>query len=224
VQCVTAGVSIPVMFETYYVREAAHRVLAADPHCLEVGIGCARERNGDPKKIYVCICFIQVNEKPVHDGQEKAFRNLKSEARSTMDPELIRRLALWGREKASMSVVKAALRHDDGRVRGAGLDAWLLLDEEKARKEIAERFSEAARRHSEDQLGKAYAILAALGEVTYDRRIEIEALESAGRALQSALKQLEAVERLPEEERERARRELERRLKGIPLEEAAEED
>jgi len=217
VQFVSAGTSLAVVFETYYVREAAHRVLAADPNCVEVGVGCAREVDGDPRNVYYCICFVQANEKPVVDGQESAFARLKADARK-MDPEAIRRLGFWSRPKPSASVLKAALRHDDAAVRGAGLDAWLLLDEEQARKEIGEIAGRAEAEAGRGKFGEAYREYAALSEVTYDRTVAEAG--AAGKTAVDGLARaaLASIRAEPEDKRDARLREFRRAIRGMPLE------
>jgi len=212
-QYITAGTSLNLLFEKYYVREAAHRLMATDPNCIEVGIGCAREEKGDPNKVYLCICFVQVNEKPLYEKQERAFRQVRSDA-AGMDPDAIRRLGYWSRPKPSASIVRKALREDDAGVRGAGLDAWLLIDEEEARKAVAEMESEAAREMESGDAEDAWRIYRTFAHVAYDARIT-----RAGRAgMKSIADRLRAwIAQVPEEKRADAEADAARKFPGLEL-------
>ncbi len=171
VQQNVAGQSWPVLFETFWVREAAFLLLAADPNCVEIGIGVARETDGNPKNLYFCVCFVQVNDKPTHNAQETAFLALNANANATLAPVLLRRLGLWSRPSRSASTLAKAMRSHDARVRAATWDARMYLNEEKTRSKIAESLKAARRAARLKRYGNAYAKYLAISHTTADTRI-----------------------------------------------------
>lgn len=216
VQNVSQDYSLNHLFEKDYVREAAFRLLAADPHCLEIGVGCAREAKGDPKRVYYCICFVQVNVKPTYQAQEAAFRAVLKEAKAK-NPKAIRRMAMWSRGKPAASVLKSAMRSDDAAVRGAAIDAYLLLDEEDARRRVSEIVTSAETAARTGRHGDAYALYGTMAQVYYDARIWKPGRAGVKKAAQAARAEYDRIFTEPAEKQGALLRALKRRIKGMPI-------
>ncbi|MEE8104417.1 MAG: HEAT repeat domain-containing protein [Planctomycetota bacterium] len=124
------------MFEQYYVREPAFRLLLADPHLVEIAVG-ARRGGKDSKgrtKWYLAICFVQVNDKTIIKDLEETFHRL-TKAVENRDVSLIRQLGLWTRPQ-SRKLLKELSEDEDIEVSGAAIDALLCIDEEATRTKL----------------------------------------------------------------------------------------
>ncbi|MHC4940225.1 MAG: CAP domain-containing protein [Planctomycetota bacterium] len=208
--------SLNHLFVKDYEREAAFRLLAADPHCLEVGVGCAREQKGDPKRVYYCVCFVQVNVKGTHRAQEAAFRKVLKAAKGK-DAKAIRRMAMWSRPKPAASILKSALRDKDPAVRGAALDGYLLLDEEDGRKRIGEIEARAESAARAKRYGEAYADYASMAQVFYDARVWKPGRTGVKAVTDAANTEYKEILARPEAEQKDLLRAFKRRIKGMPL-------
>jgi hypothetical protein len=213
-----AGTSIEALFEQHFVREAAFRICAADPHCLEIGVGAARSP-GDPT-VYYCVCFVQVNEKPVIRGQDEAFDSLLRRARDR-DPNLLRALGRWGRPKA-MKLVEDALDDPRPDVSSAAFDALLLLDEEKARAEHLRRTSPRADALDAGRYADAAALLAPFRECLFDKALAGAHALAVEEAQAAARRELASIVDGPEAERAARVADLKRRVKGLGMDDQIE--
>jgi len=213
---VLRGVSLTALMERYYAREPGFRLLAADPHLVEVGIGCARPKSGNPHEVYYCICWVQVNNRDVKNWQDAAYRVLL-DAVPGGEPELLRRMAVWKRPKKSTKLLRAAIRSDTPARIGAGWDGFLLVDEDDARKQIDKAMKAARANLKRGKFGDAFLALGGLAAITYDRslaeqpgilRTEVElAAETA----------LEEIRTLPEEDQARKLADFRKRCHGMPI-------
>jgi hypothetical protein len=184
---VLAEDSLEFLFTTYFEREAAFRICAADPYCVEVAVGCARAPAPPPRKdalgnpwvmprsplVYYCVSFVQVNDKTIVRGLDDAYDDLVRAARDD-DPETIRALGVWGRE-ASLRPVVRALRDKRPEVVAAAFDALLLLDEDDARARLAKAAAARAALRKREKWDELLDDLAWAARVTYDERIAADA-------------------------------------------------
>jgi hypothetical protein len=225
-----AGDSLEELFERHFVREAAFRICAADPHCLEVGIGAARTPTGPgvPGKppppggavVYYCVCFVQVNEKPVIRGQDDAFDALLRRAKDR-DPNLLRALGRWGRPKAA-KLVDGALDDPRAEVSAAAFDALLLLDEERARAELARRTAPKGNAIGQGRYAEAAALFAPYRDCLLDRAVA-RAHDAAVREAQAAARaELASIVDGPASEREARVADLKRRAQGLGMDDQIE--
>ncbi len=225
-----AGTSLEELFERHFVREAAFRICAADPHCLEVGIGAARTPTGPavPGKappsggstVYYCVCFVQVNEKPVIRGQDDAFAALLRQAKDK-DPNLLRALGRWGRPKARKLVLDAL---DDPRpeVSAAAFDAFLLLDEEKARAELARRTAPKENALGQGRYAESAALFAPFRDCLVDRAVARAHEAAVLEAQAAARKELASIVDGPASERDERVADLKRRVQGLGMDDQIE--
>jgi hypothetical protein len=218
--------SIEDMFLRYFEREAAFRLCALDPYCLEVGVGAARPAAPTPKPgsrrtrqvnrtVYYCVCFVQVNDKTIIRAQDNAYATLLEKA-ATRAPQDLRRLGIWGRPKAR-ALVERALKDERPEVFAAAFDALLLLDERRARADLdrlAER-KEAALEHG--RYADAAKLFAPFAGVLYDGKVAGapgRVREAAEKAARTELQELTGLEEPPR----RARLEdLRRRVAGLAV-------
>ncbi|MEM8883954.1 MAG: hypothetical protein AAGD14_07800 [Planctomycetota bacterium] len=214
VQFVLAGEAQNVVFERYIAREAAFRLVATDPYCLEVGIGAARPEKG--RAIYYCICFVQVNVRATHEAQEAAYRTMLDEAKR-LDPKRLRRLALWSRTRGAESIFRSALRSKDVQVRAAGWDGLLLLDEVEARGRIEKEAAKAQRARDGKRWGTAYRLYAALAATAMDGRLATRCAKQRRAIEKAAEAELAAIDAAPAEKQASLRRDLRRRTAGMPI-------
>ncbi|MHC4670799.1 MAG: CAP domain-containing protein [Planctomycetota bacterium] len=232
---VVASDSLERMFEQYFVREAAFRLCALDPYCVEVAVGAARTPPRPPARpkprkapfartttrrppglVYYCICFVQVNDKTILADQDRAYAALRKRA-ATRDPSALRHLGLWGRGGKALPLLERA--RGDGRpeVAAAALDGLLLLDEARARAELDRRAQ-----HKEDLLarkryGEAAALYAPLRHVRYDGMIQRAAARVATDADRAARNELRGIRQLEEPQRSQRLRALAPRVEGLPV-------
>ena len=213
---VLRSVSLTSLMERYYAREPGFRLLAADPHLVEVAIGCARPRSGNPHEIYYCICWVQVNNKAVKERQDDAYRDLLK-AVPDGKPELLRRMAMWQRPRKAEKLLLAAIKSDEPERLGAAWDGLLLLDQKDARRRIAKALKKAKADLKRERFGDAYLALSGLMAITYDRSL----IEQPGYLRKevelSAETALEAIRLLPEEKQPRKIAEFRKRCFGMPV-------
>lgn len=219
-----AGDSLEELFERHFVREAAFRICAADPHCLEVGVGAARTgataADGKPAQpgsvtVYYCVCFVQVNEKPVIRGQDDAFDALLRSAKDK-EPHVLRALGRWDRPKAAKLLEQA---FGDARVAiaSAAFDGLLLLDEDQARAEYQRRTASAEGALAEGRYADAAAPFEPFRECQMDRQIA-RAHENAVKDAQAAArKELAGIVDGPRSERDARVLDLRRRVQGLDM-------
>ncbi|MHC4953974.1 MAG: CAP domain-containing protein [Planctomycetota bacterium] len=218
VHFVLAASSLDVMWEQYFVREAAFRLLAADPHCLEVGIGCARSKKGNKQLVYYCICFVQVNDKTVKSRQDRAYDKMLRDTTGD-DPKLVRRLALWGRAKTGLPRMKKWLKSARADIAGAALDGLLVLDEEEARKIAAKLDATAVEAERTGRLGAAYGFFAAMGQSYYDWEWRNRGKERSKAIRAAARAEFDQIEMVSDpDEKKKQLKAFTRRCQGIPLE------
>lgn len=225
-----ASDSLEEMFERFFVREAAFRICAADPNCVEIAVGTAREprRQAPPPAkgktstvlppgplVYYCVCFVQVNETPTIRAQDDFFDDLVRRARAA-DPALLRALGMWGRREAADELGRA-LKDERPEVASAAFDGLLLLDEAKQRS----AFERLAERRDEALKGRRYADAIALYEplrlVQYDATIAAACARAIEDAKKLALAEIRELAAKPPEERASAAADLKRRTRGIGL-------
>jgi len=228
---VLASDSLPRMFEQFFVREAAFRICAADPYCLEVGVGAARTpppEAKDPKTgavlkgrqspiVYYCVCFVQVNDRTLVDGQDDAYRQLLRRA-AGREPELLRALGVWGRDGPALSLLGRAARDDSPVTASAAFDGLLLLDEEKARAELARLEERRAGLWEKGHYADAIALFEPLRYVTFDGRVGATRDRLRWEGNQAAAQELAALKEQPDTpERAKALRDLKERAAGLPV-------
>lgn len=162
----TDDISLERMFEAYYVREAAFRICAADPFGEEIAIAAVRSPK-DPRLFYFCVCFVQINDTTIVAAQDRAWQAVWKAAEAR-DPAALRRLGVWGRRSRALSLVSGLLDDRDPAVASAALDAFLLLDERKAREEFDRIERRAQAEVAKGAPGSAVARLRAFAQVEYD--------------------------------------------------------
>ncbi|MHC4341729.1 MAG: CAP domain-containing protein, partial [Planctomycetota bacterium] len=191
---VLRGESLEVVFEMHFVREAAFRICALDPHCVEVGIGAAhyvpkppKEKKGkkppppEPRTVYYSVNFVQANSLAVIEAQNRAFEALLKRA-AAREPLYLRTLGIWGRPQRSLALLDRARKDLKPDVAGAAFDGLLLLDEERAHaalKKVIERSDFAMKR---GRYGTAAALWLPYEHVEYDARIIGRARTTRGSA------------------------------------------
>jgi len=214
-----ASESLQEMFETYFVREAAFRICAADPNCIEVAVGAARRAppgaRGRSPLVYYCVCFVQVNEKPVITAQDKFFERLLERARNR-EPEVLRALGIWGRDRSG-SLLRDALEDPDPAVASAAFDALLLLDEEKARAGIAKTDALREQAMKDYRYAEAVALAAPLQYVQYDATIGGAYALTRRDAIFAARREMRTIRRKPAAERATAIEDLRARAADLGL-------
>lgn len=226
-----ASDSLDEMFERFFVREAAFRICAADPNCVEVAVGAARTPRLPPPPaktgktgtapppaplVYYCVCFVQVNETPTIRAQDDFFDDLVRSARAS-DPELLRALGMWGRAREANDLLGRALKDESPEVASAAFDGLLLLDEAKQRG----GFERLAERRDEALKGRRYADAIAPYEplrlVRYDTTIAAACARAVEETRKLALAEIRELAAKPPEERAPAAADLKRRTKGTGL-------
>lgn len=224
--------SLEKMFEQSFVREAAFRLCALDPHCVEVAVGTARPARKPPEKpppgaihivrrgprlVYYCICFVQVNDKTLIRAQDEAYAALLEEAEAR-DPQDLRRLGVWGRRGArARALVDRALKDERPEVFAAAFDALLLLDERRARAEL-DRLAERKEAALEDgRYAEAAAFFAPFRGVLYDGKVAGAADRVAKAAQRAVRRELREIRKLEGKERTAGLESLLRRVAGLAV-------
>ncbi|MGQ0613410.1 MAG: CAP domain-containing protein [Planctomycetaceae bacterium] len=219
VDFVLADTSLERMFEQYFVREAAFRLCAADPHALEAAVGAARNPN-NPQLVYIAICIIQVNDTALIDRQDRGFA-AALKACATRDPGAIRALGVWGRERKSVAALEKLMADEEPPVASAALDALLLLREEETRAQLAKREEAALRALDRREYAQAARELACMREAFFDRLIPETAARIAKAIEETALRELAELRKEPDPAAQREALEgLLRRCAGLPVAEA----
>ncbi len=227
---VLADESQEAMFEAFFVREAAFRLCAADPNCVELAVGAARTpppaprpvpkgtktvaRVVSPPLVYYCVCFVQVNDKGIVRAQDDAYDDLLKGA-AKGDPVLLRCLGVWGRGGKAVKVLTNHLGAERDDAGAAALDGLLLLDEGAARDAAAARVREAQAMTARGAYREAALHLARLLLVTYDATLAQEAQKALDAADRAVLDEARALARLPVPERLVALRALLDRCAGL---------
>jgi len=218
--------SLERMFEKLFVREAAYRICAVDPNCVEVGIGAARtpvkattgtRRPRQDPKLYCTVCFVQVNDKTLIDGQDAAYKEILRRA-GKREPFFLRHLGVWGRGGRAESLLSKTARHEDPKVAAAAFDGWLLLDEESARKSFGKVATRADAAYERSQWTAAALPWLAYTFVFYDARIRRTALDRYAAAERAARTEFASARALQEPERKKALSNLLRRCRGLRVE------
>ncbi len=224
---IVSGDSVEELFERHFVREAAFRICAADPLGLEAAVGAARIPTAPPARgkppppasstVFFCVCFVQVNEKPVIRHQDDAYGDLLKRAREH-EPDVLRALGMWGRPKAA-DLLEHALDDPRHETVSAALDGLLLLDEAGTRVRVAQRMAAQRTAMEQGRYSDAVAPVEPFRHVLYDQEIA-SLYENAMRdARAAAVRELGAIRMKPPEERTGAAEDLRRRAKGIGLDE-----
>ncbi|MHC4932844.1 MAG: CAP domain-containing protein [Planctomycetota bacterium] len=229
---VLRGESLEVVFEMHFVREAAFRICALDPHCVEVGIGAAhyvpkppKTRKGkeppppEPRTVYYSVNFVQANALSVIQAQDRAFEAILKRAASR-DPDYLRTLGVWGRPRRSLALLAKAYKDLKPEVAGAAFDGLLLLDEERALaslEKIVERSDLAMKRR---RYGTAAALWLPYLHVGQDTRIATRAREIRWEAERLANDELSECRKMTDAAaRTKALKKLLGRVKGLRTEE-----
>jgi len=222
-----SGDSLEEVFERHFVREAAFRICAADPHCLEIGVGAAHIATSPPvpgkppppggSTIFYCVCFVQVNDKTLVRAQDDAYDALFRLGRDK-NPDVLRALGEWGRPKAA-KLLDAALDDKRPEIAAAAWDGLLLLDEDKARAEFARRTQPFANALAQNRYSDAVAIFEPFRPVQFDGSIALTYDNAVREAQAAAFRELGTIARAPEEEREKLAEDLRRRAKGLGIDE-----
>jgi hypothetical protein len=222
---IVCGESIEELFERHFVREAAFRICAADPHGLEVGIGAARIATAPPvpgkppprggSMIFYCVCFVQVNDRALIRGQDDAFDALLKRGRDR-DPHVLRALGRWGRPKA-MNLVEDALEDPRADVAAAAFDALLLLDEEKARAELLRRTAPAENALRQGRYAEAAGLFEPFRDCLFDKEVALQHAGAVREAQAAARRELSSIIDGPESERAGRVADLRRRVKGLAM-------
>ena len=220
-------VSLQKLFLAMFQREAAFRICATDPNCVEVGVGIARPplpARYDPKRpsmlrwdaLYYSIGFVQINDLTIIRGQDKAYADLLRVA-SDRDSTVLRALGRWGRKKGR-GLLQNACKDKRPEVSSAAFDGLLLLDEAKA----LDRFEKAVKRApaalERGRYADAYAAWAPYRFVAYDGRIKERARQVTALATAAARKELKELVQLDGEERARKLKDLLARVRRMPVE------
>jgi hypothetical protein len=219
------GESLEVLFERHFVREAAFRICAADPNCLEVAVGASRIALAPPvpgkppppggSKVFFCVCFIQVNERPVIRAQEDAFEDILRRGKA-LEPDVLRALGMWGRPKA-MDLLARAFEDPRPEVRAAAFDGMLVLDETATRARFQALAAERERALGEGRYGDAAALYEPYVQVLYDKEIALSHASAIREAQFAAARELGQLSRRPLEERAKPAEDLRQRVKGLGL-------
>jgi len=213
---VLRSTSLATLFEKYYMREPGFRLLAADPNLIEVGIGCARPKSRIRHEIYYCICWVQVNDKQVKNAQDAAYRILLDSADDDK-PEVLRRIALWGRPKsATKLLLKQTASPAPERV-GAAWDGLLALDETKTRKRIDKTISAARVALRRKLYGDAYRTFSGLLQITYDKELITQPGFLRREVELAAETELEQIRTLPDADQPKKLANLRSRCSGMPV-------
>jgi len=214
-------------FERFFVREAAWRLCALDPNCVEIAVGAARP---PPKKVrlnnrtlvqrspdlYYCVCFVQVNDATIAQRQNRAYAALLKRA-GRREPAVLRAVGRWGRPGEGRSLLKRALYDPRPEVSSAAFDGLLLLDEPRTRKALRRRADGAARKIRSKRYGAYAARWRPLTQVAYDTTISAHARRAATDADHAARAELGEILKQQEPARTRALQDLLARAKGLPV-------
>jgi hypothetical protein len=220
-----ASDSLEEMFHRFFVGEAAFRICAADPHCLEVAVGAARTPRPPPPRgrtappasplVYYCVCFVQVNEKTVIEQQDAFFEELLARA-ANLDPDLLRALGSWGRPTAA-DLLERAWKDPRAEVASAAVDALLVLDEEKTRGAVEARLAEDKGLVEAKRYRDALAVHEPFRWVLYDGRFGAGYARVVREATRAARTEIRALRGMKEPERAAAAEELRSRARGLGL-------
>ncbi|MGH7163256.1 MAG: CAP domain-containing protein [Planctomycetota bacterium] len=185
---VLEATSLDRVFEAHFVREAAWRLVATDPHALEAAVGAARH----PKNramLYLAVCIVQINDVTIIAGQDRAYQDALAAA-ERRDPDALRGLGIWGRPPSGLKALHAAFQDGRPEIAAAAFDGWLLLDEKRAREELGRAEKSAEAEVANKEYGRAADIWRRFHGVAYDadvarsaRRREVEANLAAAREL-----------------------------------------
>jgi hypothetical protein len=201
---VLRGESIEVVFETHFVREAAFRICAADPFCVEVGIGAAhylpkpkpakegKQPVPEARTVYYSVNFVQVNSLRVIEGQNRAYDAILKRAASR-EPLYLRTLGIWGRMGRAMNLLNKARRDLKPAVAGAAFDGLLLLDEARAHTALAKVVERSDFAMRSGRYGTAASLWLPYLHVEHDRRISERAQKTRSQAEELAGAELEEV-------------------------------
>jgi len=221
--------SLERLFEKVYVREAAWRICAADPNCLEVGVGFARPQpkvtTGKRKTrkalrkdaLYYAMVFLQLNDKQTVAAQDAYYAGFLRRAATRKTPALLRRLGVWGRAKGIRTLSKALQHHDD-EVASAAFDGLLLLAEQKALDGLQKSAVKADLALEQGDYGATARAWRPYLHVRYDSRISRHARDRIAAAHEQAEKELGAAVELEPELRARRLQSLLRRCRDLPIE------
>jgi hypothetical protein len=223
------AVSMERLFEATYVREAAHRICAADPNCLEVGLGIARP---DPKpksgkkrsplmrrdSLFIATVFLQLNDKHLIEAIEQRYKTLLRRAKSTPTPDLLRRVGIWGRGGKGTRLLVRELKSRDASLAAAAFDGLLLIDEPDARNRFAKSHERAEKALERGDYGAAAALWRPYAAAYYALAITRTAKKGIDTAEQEAARELKSALALGAEERAKRLKSLLRRAKGLKAE------
>ncbi len=219
VDFVLADTSLERMFERYFVREAAFRLCAADPHAIEAAVGAARNPN-NPLLVYFAVCIVQVNDTSLIDRQDRGFA-AALKAVATRDPAALRALGVWGRDKKAASILEKFMADEEPPVASAALDALLLLREDKTREQMGKREEAALRALDKRAYALASRELACMREALFDRLVSESAARIAKAIDETAMRELAELRKETDpESRRKALEELAKRCAGLPVAEA----
>ncbi|MHC4971238.1 MAG: CAP domain-containing protein [Planctomycetota bacterium] len=229
---VVADASLEKMFERSFVRDAAFRLCALDPYCVEAAVGAARPaekpdekpppgiirvKRGGEDRVYYCICFVQINDKTIIAAQDRAYAALLGKA-AARDPQLLRRVGRWGRVGTkARTLVDRALEDERPDVSAAAFDALLLLDERRARAELDRRAERKAVALESGRYAEAVALFAPFKGVLYDGKVAGAAERVRKAAERGARSELRKIGKLPPTERTARLEDLRRRVEGLAL-------
>jgi hypothetical protein len=229
---VVADDSLEKMFERSFVREAAFRLCALDPHCVEVAVGAAREQRRPPPKpppgvirtvfrkkgrqIYYCICFVQINDKSIIAAQDRAYAELLERA-AEQDPDDLRCLGVWGRPGPALALVERALAAGRPPVFAAAFDALLLLDERRARAHLDQVAQRKEAALEQGRYAEAVALFEPFAGVLYDEKVAGASARVARAADRAARRELRGIRELEEPRRTARLEDLRRRVEGLPV-------
>ncbi|MHC4960039.1 MAG: CAP domain-containing protein [Planctomycetota bacterium] len=225
------AVSMEKLFEATYVREAAHRICAADPNCIEVGMGIARP-NPKPKtgkkksplmrrdSLYYATVFLQLNDKGLIESIEQRYKTVLRRAKSKPTPDLLRRVGVWGRKGKGLKLLVRQLKNRDASLAAAAFDGLLLLDEADARNRFAKNHGLAEKALERGDYGAAAALWRAYTPAYYDLAIARTAKRGVASAEEEAARELKNTSALGAEERAKRLKSLLRRAKGLKAEAA----
>jgi hypothetical protein len=221
-----SGDSMEELFERHFVREAAFRICALDPHCVEVAVGAARIATAAPlpgrpppqgsSTVFYCVCFVQVNDRTLIRGQDDAFDALLRRGKDN-DPAVLRALGRWGRPKA-MKLAEAALDDPRPEVAAAAFDAFLLLDEDRARAEFARRTAPKENALGQGRYGEAAALFEPFRECLLDKEVALAHVAAVTEAQAAARKELAGIVDGPRGERDARVEDLRKRVSGLDME------
>jgi hypothetical protein len=223
--------SLDEIFERYFVREAAFRLCALDPYCVEVAAGAARPapkpkpkpRPGfnrtsarNDRVVYYCVCFVQINDKTIIAAQDGAYAALLKQA-AARDPQDLRRLGIWGRGGKARTLVERALGDERPEVSAAAFDALLLLDERRARAELDRLAVRKEAALESGRYAEAVALFAPFRAVLYDRKVAGASERVAAAAERAARDELGRLRKLKGPQRTPGLESLRRRVAGLAV-------